>query len=56
MVKNNGKAAALLEKALTKNPGSGLAYLALGHAFSYDREHDQAFNAFLMAERLMKVL
>jgi len=54
VVKNNGKAAALLEKALTKNPGSGLAYLALGHAFSYDREHDQAFNAFLMAERLMK--
>ena len=43
-----------MEKALTKNPGSGLAYLALGHAFSYDREHDQAFNAFLMAERLMK--
>ena len=54
VIKNNGKAASLLEKSLTKNPSSGLAYLALGHAFSYDREHDQAFNAFLMAERLMK--
>lgn len=54
VIKNNGKAASLLEKALTKRPSSGLAYLALGHAFSYDREHDQAFNAFLMAERLMK--
>ena len=35
------KAAELLRKALTKGPTTGLAYLALGHAFSFEKEHDQ---------------
>jgi len=28
--------------------------MALGHAFSHEREHDQAFNAYLMAEKEMR--
>ena len=35
------KAAELLRKSLTKEPSAGLAYLALGHAFSSEKEHDQ---------------
>ena len=30
--------------------------MALGHAFSHEREHDQAFNAYLMAEKEMRGL
>ena len=53
VIKNYEKAAELLQKSLTKEP-TGLVYLALGHAFSQEREHDQAFNAFLMAEKVMR--
>lgn len=53
-IRNYPKSAELLEKSLTKRPTSGLAYMALGHAFSHEREHDQAFNAYLMAEKEMR--
>lgn len=53
-IRNFPKSAELLEKSLTKRPTSGLAYMALGHAFSHEREHDQAFNAYLMAEKEMR--
>ena len=55
-IRNFPKSAELLEKSLTKRPTSGLAYMALGHAFSHEREHDQAFNAYLMAEKEMRGL
>jgi len=48
------KAAELLRKSLTKEPSAGLAYLALGHAFSNEKEHDQAMSAYLTAERVMR--
>lgn len=48
------KAAELLRKSLTKEPSAGLAYLALGHAFSSEKEHDQAMSAYLTAERVMR--
>ena len=37
-----------MAKSLTKEPDSGLAYLALGHAFNLHREHDQGGLKFIL--------
>ncbi|KAL4714656.1 hypothetical protein ACJJTC_012573, partial [Scirpophaga incertulas] len=42
-----------LSKAKSMEPGAGCVWLAYGHSFAHDNEHDQAMAAYFKASQLM---
>ena len=51
---NNGKTFLYSSKACTIDRVYGPAWLAFGHSFAAENEHDQAMAAYFTASQLMK--
>ncbi|XP_063367392.1 cell division cycle protein 16 homolog [Cydia amplana] len=53
LIGKNELARRYLSKAKSLEPGAGCAWLAQGHSFAADNEHDQAMAAYFKASQLM---
>lgn len=54
LVKKNDAARRYLSKATSLDRVYGPAWLAYGHSFAVENEHDQAMAAYFKASQLMK--